>query len=649
MPSHKKFLWLLILLHIIVWASPKQSVISQSNEMLYPVQLSLGTINSARWQPNGDIIAVGGSQGVRLYTSEFEFIKQLSSKETELIVWNPTGTKVAGLSRGQFTLWDATSGIAEFSAYGVSCPVTFSPDGNFLALGSDGGEIRVINAFDGTFISLYRGQQVLPNEIDVEWTRLELIAWSPDGSEIISFGSGMFQGIHSWNPQTGQFLREVTLEGFLHDQSCANRVAWSPDYQKIFNVTDDDEIGTAAIWDIQNGRVLAATQEAMGLPSTVEVVWSPDGTKLLSYEAINGDFLLWDATNLSILRTFQLAQPSSDPVFQSHSEEFLFNLDWSPDSANVLFSSVGGASIVDVETGHITQQLQGYTGWANELDWSPDGKYLATAHGSQYGYGDNRIRIWDTTSGTNVATCLVHTGSVNDVVWSPTGNQLASAAGDFNNADGSLRIWDAATCEQLAAVWSGTIVSNRVEWKSDGTQLSRDGMTIYNADLSLLMEFPFYGTFMQWSPDGQKLAIVEFVDNPTLRIYQASDFALLTTITDYTDSIRELEWSPDGNEIASIDASVNTIIVTDISSGNRIFLSGHRDSVQAISWNTQRNLLASAASDNTIGIWDMTSRADIAIFENQEAITDLAWNPAGTMLASVSDTGAVTIWQPHQN
>lgn len=282
-------------------------------------------------------------------------------------------------------------------------------------------------------------------------------------------------------------------------------------------------------------------------------------------------------------------------------------------------------------------------GEANTLDWSPDGKYLATGHGRAYGFSDNRIRIWDTENEVIVQTCLVHTGRINDVSWSPSGTQIASAAGDFNNADGTLRIWNPATCEQLGAIWSGTIIADRVDWKTDGTQISLGRDTIYNADLKVLQEIPTYG-ISQWSPDGHLLAITQG-NSANLVIYQANDFTESTTVTNYSDEIYKLEWSPDGTQIATISRSKNIIAITDIFTQEHILLEGHHAPVQAISWNTQNNLLASAASDNTIRIWDMATGAEIAVFENQVGITDLAWSPDGTMLASCSETGDIIIWK----
>lgn len=372
MRPNKTFVSIIIALSAVFCWIPNQAATSQTDEMYHPVQLSLGTVTSASWQPHGESIAIGGSQGVRLYTSEFQFLKQLTSEATELVVWNPAGTKLASLSRDKVTLWDIDSGNAEFVSRGVSCPITFSPDGNSLALGTDNGAIRIVNALDGSFVVLYQGQQVQSSDFDANWTRPEAIMWSNSESELIAFGGNPPSGksIDRWNFQTGVLLQQINLEGFLHDVSCAKRIAWNPNGRQVFNLTNN---GAAAIWDIQTGDVIATSHHAVGLPDTFGIAWSPDGTKLVSYETVGDDLVLWDTSNLNVLNTFHLAQPSPDPDFHSSSKELIFSLSWSPDSSRFLISSIGGATIIDVETGQMVQRLQGYTGEATGLSHSQGG------------------------------------------------------------------------------------------------------------------------------------------------------------------------------------------------------------------------------------------------------------------------------------
>jgi hypothetical protein len=81
---------------------------------------------------------------------------------------------------------------------------------------------------------------------------------------------------------------------------------------------------------------------------------------------------------------------------------------------------------------HRSTQLTGHTGAVNAVEFSPDGKLLATA---SY---DNTVRLWDVDSAKPRGEPLAgHKGGVNGIAFSPDGKLLASAS-----YDKTVRLWD---------------------------------------------------------------------------------------------------------------------------------------------------------------------------------------------------------------
>jgi WD40 repeat protein len=69
------------------------------------------------------------------------------------------------------------------------------------------------------------------------------------------------------------------------------------------------------------------------------------------------------------------------------------------------------------------------------------------------GNTDKTIRLWDISSRQPLATLKGHESSVLSVVFSPDGKALASAEGsnfDLSAKDFAIRLWFAATDEDVA-------------------------------------------------------------------------------------------------------------------------------------------------------------------------------------------------------
>jgi len=127
-------------------------------------------------------------------------------------------------------------------------------------------------------------------------------------------------------------------------------------------------------------------------------------------------------------------------------EERITSIKFSPDGTRVvttsedntarIWDSVSGAELF-VLRGHLhkgADESEGKkfknAGFVVSADFSPDGEYLAT------GGTDHTVRIWNASSGEQIATLRGHDKWVTKVEFSPDGTQIVTASWG-----GNVRSW----------------------------------------------------------------------------------------------------------------------------------------------------------------------------------------------------------------
>lgn len=231
-----------------------------------------------------------------------------------------------------------------------------------------------------------------------------------------------------------------------------------------------------------------------------------------------------------------------------------------------------------------------------QLNWSPDGRILASAS------ADRTVRLWDALSG-ELSGLLPHKEAVSSVVWSPDSHTLAS--GIWNK---SLRMWDP-----------------------------------FSSDLLWMLRYPLPISSIAWSPDGATLA-AGFGDK-MIRFFHAGSGELQQAFEGHTEGILCLGWSPDGRTLAS-GSDDRTIRLWDVESGKaRQTLKGHSGEIITLLWSSDGRTLISGSWDETIRIWDAESGELSQALEGYHGNTNLiAWSPDGVMLASSFCDETIHLW-----
>ena len=461
--------------------------------------------NAIAYSPDGKIIAIGGYGAVyfwdaqtREHITELEHFSEVRSiayspdgnriasvEGTEVFLWDiqtrtlqntlqhfawtssvaysPDGNMVASVRGTQVWLWDAHTGTLLHKLVGHpdgARYVTYSPDGNTLAVGCSDQTVRLWQLMPGvgttgvthtatdtssttasiTLTNTVQDSLQLQNTLSGHTGSVNSITFSPDGKTLASAGNE----IYLWDVVTGTLKTKFTerTAGTLG-------IAFSPDGKTMVSVS----ASYLVLWDVATGTLTRDLTDNRG--GGLSVAYSPDGKRIAvgSYGAVN----LWDtATGLKA-------------ELVGHTDE-VYGVAYSPDG-NTLASGCKDRTVRlwDAITGRLKNTIE-HTSQIWSVSYSPDGSTIASTS------FDNTVRLWNAATGQLLNTLSEHTDWFPSVAYSPDGHTLAS--GSWDN---TVHLWDAATGRHLNTFSEHTGPVNSVAFSPDGTILasgSSDGTVL---------------------------------------------------------------------------------------------------------------------------------------------------------------------------
>jgi WD40 repeat protein len=453
-----------------------------------------------------------------------------------------------------------------------------SADGTRIALGSEGGTVRVLETATGHTLCTLTGCSSF-------WLapRGQLITGKADGS------------VQLWDPATGR-----ELGAFQGHEQGVTQLAFTPDGTRLATASDDGTVkvqewatrrvlhtlkgipgrgrlaftsgggrltaawsdafsATAKVWEMATGRELhnqswrdtSADRRVGGLPLGPDgevmpterlplPVFSPDGNRLVVYSAYS--LTLWDVTTGKELRTVnhkRLSKKQTMPFPNGVLNKVIF----SPDGSRLATAvQVGTVEFWDVETGRKLGALDPEM-WdksrsgdlSPNLFFSPDGSRLVTLD------SDWTVGIWGVEDGKLLHRLRGNTARVRDGIFTPEGTRLVLAC-----EDGTARVW--------------SVAGGRARYTLLQQEDSSDWLSILVTPQRILVAGE-YAPWMHWkgtapvqlvdAVTGQKLAIVGATDQPGI-----------------WGSVRAL--SPDGTRLAVYFQDAGLVTIHDTATGNRL-------------------------------------------------------------------------------
>lgn len=505
--------------------------------------------------------------------------------------------------------------------FGIVYTAIFSPDGQYIAAGTSDGVIYLWRSTDQQLVQLIHAHQ---NAIK----HLAFAAQTSAGGErrfvLASAGDDRRVGVW-WLKAGGEIDRSLQL---THPEQAATvAVGLEPNGQQVTAV------------DI-NGRVFVWALESQGEGADFLQTFATAFTRLrlVSFGRESRTVAIGEREGAVRLRD----TATGDERGALHGgNELIFSLALRKDEGLLATGGKQGRLCLwAVPGGELLQTVETQAGSINALAFSPDGRYLASAH------ADLAVRVWTFDSQERLRlhhTLLGHNQTIWSIAFGPSAGSHSAAPQLLVtcSSDYTVRVWDVQAGVGLSLVRGQPRV-------------------LASHAIRQLSPAPTPPAVGQLGSAGWLLAAAGY--DQRIHLWQGQGLqsqGSYRALHGSTGPLYVVDISADGRVVAGAGYD-RSVYVWEAGSGRLLRkLQGHTSAITALAFHPDSSLLASGGTDGTIRLWrgfgpevigagggsNATLLQPVAVLQgDMDVVHDLAFSPDGRLLARGGSDRLLRLW-----
>jgi WD40 repeat protein len=369
------------------------------------------------------------------------------------------------------------------------------------------------------------------------------------------------------------------LRGVLVDHSADIRsAAYNNDGTKLVTAAEDN---TARVWDARTGVVMLVLN---GHTDVVDsAVFSPDGERVLT-ASHDRTARVWDTATGKALMTI------------SGHHGWVVGAEFDPSGEMIVTTSLDHtARIWNSRTGALISELRGSSDNIGTSTFSPNGKLVVAVPWDDLTTDDRTGYVWDVATGTIKASLRKGMGKdvITSAAFNPSSNIILTGA-----SDGTALLWNTTTGTTIASLKRHSDSISVVAFNNDGSKFltgSYDYAVIIWDTKTLRPIFTLIGhsgaiLTANFSRDGHKL--VTSSRDGSVRIWDTDNGATVAVLDKFPKFGRDYAtFNPDATRVVTYGRDSKAYIWDASRSSTREFLlQGHRAEVKTASYSEMANV-----------------------------------------------------------